>query len=99
LLRDAPDLDPEATKALIAKSNPARAGTTFSSTRSLGDVIYPGDGTAFAGVFPGIEILCDRQVMITEADLQEFMRTRTRRRLRLGPGDTLVPIEDRRRTT
>jgi hypothetical protein len=64
LLRDAPDLDPEATKALIATSNPGWAGTASSSSGSLGDDIYPGEGIVFAGVFPGIEILCDRQVMI-----------------------------------
>lgn len=64
LLRDAPDLDPEATKALIAKTNPAWAGTAFSASGSLGDVICPGEGIVFAGVFPGIEVLCDRQLMI-----------------------------------
>ena len=31
---------------------------------TLGDEIYPAEGIVFAGSFPGIDVLCDRDVMI-----------------------------------
>jgi hypothetical protein len=31
---------------------------------------------------------------VTQADLDEFMRTHRRRRYRLGPGGTLIPVTD-----
>jgi hypothetical protein len=64
LLRDARDPEPDATRALVARTNPEWAGSPSSSSGSLGDDLYPGQGTVFAGAFPGVEVLCDQQVMI-----------------------------------
>jgi hypothetical protein len=64
LLRDARDPEPDATRALVARTNPEWAGSPSSSSGSLGDDLYPSQGTVFAGAFPGIEVLCDQQVMI-----------------------------------
>jgi hypothetical protein len=64
LLRDAGDPEPDATRAFVARTNPHWAEGPSSSSGSLGDSIYPAQGTVFAGAFPGIEVLCDQQVMV-----------------------------------
>ncbi|WP_207400994.1 DUF6928 family protein [Actinomadura roseirufa] len=63
LLRDAPEPDPAATTALITRTNPGWDGTT-TSPGNLDDYIYPDQGMAYAGSFPGIDVLCDQQVMV-----------------------------------
>jgi hypothetical protein len=63
LLRDASLPDVEATRALIARTSPGWDGARSFAARTLHECVYPDKGTAYAGVFPGIEILCDRQVM------------------------------------
>src|ERR1700677_2604394 len=63
-LRDARDPELDATRALVARTNPEWAASPSSSRGSLGDDIYPAQGTVFTGAFPGIELLCDQQVMI-----------------------------------
>jgi hypothetical protein len=61
-LRLARDFDPAATHALVAATHPAWEGTA-SSVGDLFDGCYPPEGTVYAGSFPGIDILCDRDVM------------------------------------
>src|SRR5690349_4113442 len=61
-LRRAREYDPEATRALVAATHPAWEGTA-SSDGDLHDGSYPPEGTVYAGSFPGIDILCDRDVM------------------------------------
>jgi hypothetical protein len=61
-LRQAREFDPAATRALVAATHPAWDGTA-SSGGNLSDGCYPPEGTVYAGSFPGIDILCDRDVM------------------------------------
>ncbi len=61
-LRQARDLDPEATRALVAATHPPWEGTA-SSDGDLFDDCHPPEGTVYAGSFPGVDILCDRDVM------------------------------------
>jgi hypothetical protein len=61
-LRVAREFDPAATHALVAATHPAWEGTA-SSVSDLLDGCYPPEGTLYAGSFPGIDILCDRDVM------------------------------------
>ncbi|MEU9867976.1 MULTISPECIES: DUF6928 family protein [Actinomadura] len=63
LLRSTPEPDPAATAALISQTNPAWDGST-TSPGNLDDYIYPDQGVAYAGSFPGIDVLCDQQVMV-----------------------------------
>ncbi len=61
-LRQARELDPAATSALVAATYPGWTGTA-SSSGTLFDDCYPEEGTVYAGSFPGIDLLCDRDVM------------------------------------
>jgi hypothetical protein len=61
-LRRAREFDPEATRALVAATHPAWEGTATSDGDLLDDC-YPPEGMVYAGSFPGIDILCDRDVM------------------------------------
>jgi hypothetical protein len=61
-LRQARESDLAATRALVAATHPGWAGTA-SSDGSLSGDCYPEEGTVYAGSFPGIDILCDRDVM------------------------------------
>lgn len=61
-LRQARQLNPEATRALVAATHPAWEGTA-SSEGALFDDCYPPEGTVYAGSFPDIDVLCDRDVM------------------------------------
>ena len=61
-LRRARDYDPAATRALVAATHPAWDGAA-SSDSDLSDNCYPPQGVVYAGSFPGIDILCDRDVM------------------------------------
>ena len=61
-LRRARQPDPAATRALVAATHPGSTGTGSSSS-NLFDGCYPEQGTVYAGSFPGIEILCDLDVM------------------------------------
>lgn len=63
LLRDAPEPDPHSTAALVKRTNPGWDGS-ITADGSLSEGSYPSEGTVYAGCFPGIDILCDRQVMI-----------------------------------
>jgi hypothetical protein len=64
-LRRAGELDPAATRALVAATHPGWTGTA-SSGSTLFDDCYPERGTVYAGSFPSIDILCDR-------DVQDYM--------------------------
>jgi hypothetical protein len=55
--------DGEATSALVARANPSWTGSTTAGS-SLGDACYPPNGVVYAGSFPGIDILCDQQVLV-----------------------------------
>lgn len=61
-LRRAREPDPVATRALVAATHPGWTGRA-SSGSTLSDDCYPEEGTVYAGSFPGIDILCDRDVM------------------------------------
>ncbi|MBA9004222.1 DUF6928 family protein [Thermomonospora cellulosilytica] len=63
LLRNARSLDPVATDALVARTNPDGAEPT-GETGTLADYVYPDEGSVYAGCFPGVSVLCDRQVMV-----------------------------------
>jgi hypothetical protein len=61
-LRQARECDPAATRALVAATHPGWKGTA-SPDGDLFDGSYPPEGVVYAGSFPGIDILCDRDVM------------------------------------
>ena len=61
-LRRARESDPAATRTLVAATHPAWERTA-SSDGNLFDDCYPPEGTVYAGSFPGIDILCDLDVM------------------------------------
>jgi uncharacterized protein DUF6928 len=61
-LRQAREFDPVATRALAAATHPGWEGTASSDSNLLDDC-YPPEGTVYAGSFPDIDILCDRDVM------------------------------------
>jgi len=61
-LRGARESDPAATRALVAATHPGWEGTS-SSESNLSDDCFPEEGTVYAGSFPGIDVLCDRDVM------------------------------------
>lgn len=63
LLRRAPAPDRDWTRALVAATQPGWTGRG-GSVGSLMDGIYPPDGLVYAGSFPGIDVLCDQQVMV-----------------------------------
>jgi len=61
-LRHAGEFDPVATRELVMATHPGWDGESSSA----GDLFYhpyPEEGTVYAGCFPGIDILCDRDVM------------------------------------
>jgi hypothetical protein len=62
LLDSAPPPDEGKTAALVAatRSGPAVAAGPGGT---LGDDLYPAEGIVYAGSFPGIDVLCDRDVM------------------------------------
>jgi len=62
LLRSPPPPDEGKTAALVAatRAGPARA---VGHGGTLSDEIYPAEGIVCAGSFPGIDVLCDRDVM------------------------------------
>ncbi len=61
-LRQARESDLVAARALVAATHPAWEGTA-SSEGNLFEDCYPPEGTVYAGSYPGIDILCDRDVM------------------------------------
>lgn len=61
-LRQAREFDAAATRALVAATHPGWEGTA-SSNADLLSGCYPPEGTVYAGSFPGIDIMCDRDVM------------------------------------
>lgn len=62
LLRDADAADPARTSATMRRLYPGwQIGE--SSGSSLGDGIYPPDGTVFAGSWPRLDVICDRGMM------------------------------------
>jgi hypothetical protein len=62
LLRSPPPPDAGKTAALVAATRPGSAGAAGPGG-TLTDEIYPGEGIVYAGSFPGIDVLCDRDVM------------------------------------
>jgi hypothetical protein len=60
-LRHAGELDPVATRALVMATHPGWDGEASSAGGLF--YCYPPQGTVYAGSFPGIDILCDRDVM------------------------------------
>lgn len=63
LLRRARSLDRAATDELVAQTNPEGAEPT-GRTGAWADYLYPGEGSVYAGCFPGVSVLCDRQAMV-----------------------------------
>jgi len=62
LLRSPPPPDEGKTAALVAATRPGPAGAAGPGG-TLSDEVYPAEGTVYAGSFPGIDVLCDRDVM------------------------------------
>jgi hypothetical protein len=61
-LRRARDCDPAATRALVAATHPGWERTASSDGALFFDCCPP-EGVVYAGSFPDIDILCDRDVM------------------------------------
>ncbi|GAA2088931.1 hypothetical protein GCM10009759_11410 [Kitasatospora saccharophila] len=66
LLRRAEGVAPdrERTDALMARLYPGWTVTPGNEPRELYDAAYPGHGEAFAGSWPGVEVLCDQRFMV-----------------------------------
>jgi uncharacterized protein DUF6928 len=64
LLRQPAAPDPAQTGALVAATHPGWTRTAGSADGSLADCIHPPDGSVYAGRLPGIDILCDRDIMV-----------------------------------
>jgi len=62
-LRQAREFDPSATRALVAATHPGWEGTASSHDGDLFYCCYPPEGWVYAGSFPGIDVLCDQDVM------------------------------------
>jgi hypothetical protein len=63
LPRDAPERDVEKTVSLIRRLYPGWNGDTVADA-PLVDELRPEQGVVYAGCFPGVDIICDRKVMI-----------------------------------
>ncbi|URN11635.1 hypothetical protein LUW77_06150 [Streptomyces radiopugnans] len=63
LLRQVGVANPERTSALLRRLYPGREFEEGTGS-SLQDGVYPPDGTVYAACRPGLEIVCDREVMI-----------------------------------
>ncbi|MFE0632258.1 DUF6928 family protein [Streptomyces sp. NPDC058864] len=63
LLRQVDTADPRRTSAMMARLYPGRE---FEETEGLNlcEGVYPPDGTVYAGAWPGVEVVCDREVMV-----------------------------------
>lgn len=61
-LRHARESDPAAARALVAATHPGWDDAA-TADGSLSADCYPPGGTVYAGSFPGVDILCDRDVM------------------------------------
>jgi len=59
-----PPLDPAQTSALVAVTHPGWTATSGTADGTLADDIHPSEGSVYAGSFPGIDVLCDREVMV-----------------------------------
>lgn len=92
LLRGAPEPDPEATTMLVNRTNPGWDRTAPPLSGSLDGDVYPRDGTVYAGAFPGIDILCDRQVMLDRPSLlaPHLLRAAPRRKVILHAMHSVV---------
>jgi hypothetical protein len=64
LLRQPAAPDPAQAGALVAATHPGWTGTGEPADGSLDDCIHPPEGFVYAGRLPGIDILCDRDVMV-----------------------------------
>ncbi|WP_262414139.1 DUF6928 family protein [Actinacidiphila acidipaludis] len=60
---EAPDL--ERTLALMRRLYPEWE-IAEGDVSNLSDAVYPPDGTAYAASWPGVEVVCDRRVMVDE---------------------------------
>jgi hypothetical protein len=95
LLRQAPELDRDAASALVAATHPGWTGIA-TSTESLPDCVCPPDGVVYAGSFPGIDVLCDQQVMVDRPSSQlaaRLLAPGARRRTILQRSLSLAPSE------
>ncbi|WP_101255331.1 DUF6928 family protein [Streptomyces barkulensis] len=63
LLRQAGDPDPARTSALLRRLYPDRKIEEGTGS-NLRDGVYPPDGRVYAACRPGLEIVCDREVMV-----------------------------------
>lgn len=70
LLRQGLRADAERSRALVERIFPARVTGTLG-TCELGEATYPADGTVYAGRFPGLDIVCCRELMDTTPDRLE----------------------------
>ena len=64
LLRQPAAPDPAQAGALVAATHPGWTGTGGPADGSLADCIHPPEGSVYAGCLPGIDILCDQDVMV-----------------------------------
>jgi hypothetical protein len=64
LLRTPPPPDPGQARALVAATHPGWTAASGTADGTLSDDIHPSGGSVYAGSFPGIDVLRDREVMI-----------------------------------
>ncbi|WP_051942788.1 DUF6928 family protein [Streptacidiphilus rugosus] len=62
-LKQVGDADPERTSAMMRRLYPGWTVEPIAGS-TLSDGVYPPDGQAYAGSWPGVELVCDRRVMV-----------------------------------
>ncbi len=63
LLKQVGAADLDQTSAMMQRLYPGWAIEAAAGS-NLGDGVYPPDGRAYAGSWPGVELVCDRRVMV-----------------------------------
>jgi len=63
LLKRAGDADEVRTAELVRRLYPGREAAEVEGT-CLWDAVYPSDGTVYAGSWPGLDVIGDREVML-----------------------------------
>jgi hypothetical protein len=65
LLRDAPAIDSDRAAALVARVRPGQnVDTAPRHPWALADALYPPEGTVCALSAPGLDLVCDREIML-----------------------------------
>ncbi|MEU1621099.1 hypothetical protein ABZ479_27850 [Streptomyces sp. NPDC005722] len=68
LLRQAGTADSRRTSAMVERLCPGRVMEETEGL-DLGEAVYPPEGTVHAGSWPGVEVFCDRELMVDRPSL------------------------------